>query len=547
VAVVAPVAMAIALATGAIGSSSAAPALSVSIGPAMPYPSPGQESEVGRSSWEVDTSVTVRFNRTCKGISSRSTTITSFNGHPDQPQKFEDGAIGTFRHGSVWRTGDQLSAEPGDAVRYTVTVRCGSGSAVHTSRTFHVPAASCFGGPIPITELSGHVWRYGDGRTGRALHLGDLIAERGFRVASGSRVVLAAPECGGLRMIFGPGIYYAGSYDADKRGDEFYGGLHVLARGDRHAGGLTVGNLDVQPLGVPCSGCEQADPSSYEVRPGQVPDSVRVRVWRGWVAVRAEPTAANQVLPHALVRAGEEVAALCGTRGRPCALTPVRLFQPGESWNSPLVPKPERLATAIRTAGLPTSSELAPARSSVQTKLIPASAGEPEQIIVSWYRQTRTAPDQIPERFAMQQGILVWQREAGAWQLVYRYKTRNESAGLTTGDVNGDGHADVLVADETGGSGGCADWHLLATVHGQVRELLHVFRCDGGARLTRGGLEVDQAIGPCPYAEGSVHCYGGGRATYRRWRGTRLVVKTSTVTCNLPRLDPNTGCRPRKR
>ena len=100
------------------------------------------------------------------------------------------------------------------------------------------------------------------------------------------------------------------------------------------------------------------------------------------------------------------------------------------------------------------TAELAPARSSVETRAIPASGGEPEQIAVSWYRETRTAPDQIPERFARQQGVLVWQRGAGAWHLVYRYKTRNQYAGFTTGDVNGDGHADVLIADETGGSGG---------------------------------------------------------------------------------------------
>src|SRR5207237_4561081 len=136
--------------------------------------------------------------------------------------------------------------------------------------------------------------------------------------------------------------------------------------------------------------------------------------------------------------------------------------------------------TVIRTSGLPPASKLAPPRSSVQSKLIRASRGEPEQIVVSWHRQTRTAPDQIPEWFKTQQGILIWQREAGAWHLVHRYRTRNQYAGFTTGDVNGDGHADVLIADETGGSGGCADWHLLATTRGRVTGLLHVFPSDGG-------------------------------------------------------------------
>src|SRR5207253_4217291 len=155
--------------------------------------------------------------------------------------------------------------------------------------------------------------------------------------------------------------------------------------------------------------------------------------------------------------------------------------------------------------------------------------------------------DQIPERFARQQGVLVWQRGAGAWHLVYRLKPRNFSVGFTIGDVNGDGHADVLIADETGGSGGCADWHLLATAHGRVRELLHEYLCEGGVKLERDGLEVDRAIGPCPDANGSAHCYGGGRSTFRRWRGTKLVVKASTVKCDLPRLDPKRGCRPRPR
>jgi hypothetical protein len=253
-------------------------------------------------------------------------------------------------------------------------------------------------------------------------------------------------------------------------------------------------------------------------------------------------------VPNALLRAGQEVAALGCERGRRCRLTPVRLFQPGESWASPLEPKPERLATVIRTTGLPPTSELAPARASIETKLIPASGGEPEQIVVSWSRQTRTEPDQIPERFAMQQGVLVWERQRAAWHLVYRYRTRNEFAAFTIADVNGDGHPDILIADETGGSGPCADWHLLATLRGEVRELLHVFPCEGGARLIRGGLEVDREIGPCPHGDGgTAHCYGGVRSTFRRWRGTQLVEKTSTVKCELPRLDPKRGCRPRRR
>src|SRR5207253_11446426 len=128
---------------------------------------------------------------------------------------------------------------------------------------------------------------------------------------------------------------------------------------------------------MPYPGPAVGRPDAYEVRAGGgQTDPVRVRVWRGVGLVRPFPM--NGYGRAVRVRAGEEVTALCPRRH--CVLTPVRLFQPGEPWTSPPVPKPERFRTVIDATGaLPRSSALAPPSSSVQSKLIPASRGEPEQ------------------------------------------------------------------------------------------------------------------------------------------------------------------------
>src|SRR5437868_4408875 len=128
-----------------------------------------------------------------------------------------------------------------------------------------------------------------------------------------------------------------------------------------------------------------------------------------------------------------------------------------------------------------------------------------------------------PER---EQGVLIWERVPRGWRVAYSFRPRNFDVNATTGDVNGDRHADVLIADVTTGSGGCASWTLAATEHGRVYELFRVPLCDGAA-IEHGGLVVDHPIAPC-----AIHCYRGTVRTYRRWHGTKLVKITREVICD---------------
>ena len=513
-AVVVPVVVACLLGAGVIAGVPGAPSLSVSIAPVFPYPEPGDENVAGLSGWEIDPKIAVRFRRACPEATFDSTSVASFDGSDEKPEESTGGGEG-FRAGEVWHTSDQIYASPGDVVRYSVKVGCGPGRTASSSRTFTVPAASCYGGPVRIYELSGTVRRYGGGRAGRAFRAGDLLAERGFLVGPGSSVVVGAPECNGFRMTFGPGLYSAGSYDAGGRGDSFWGHA-VLARGDGHAGGFSaMGLVEVVPLGVPCDECDRHDPSSYAVT--TIRRTVRIRVWRGSVRVSANGDGWQR-----LVQAGQELSTRCP---KLCLQPSVRLFQPGEELRR---------------------YPFAPPRSQVTKKLVPAAGGEPEQLVVSWSRQNRAGAGREAGYLKQQEGVLIWQRRAGRWQVAYRYRIRNQYGRFTTGDVNGDGHADVLIEDQMDGSSGCADWHLLATVRGRLRELLHGSPCEGGMALEHGGLEVDRAIGPCPYAQGSAHCFGGEETTFRRWSGTRLVEKRTRVACDLPRLDPKRNCQTRR-
>ena len=117
---------------------------------------------------------------------------------------------------------------------------------------------------------------------------------------------------------------------------------------------------------------------------------------------------------------------------------------------------------------------------------------------------------------------------------------------LTTGDVTGDHHPDLLVTLEQG-SGACGPREIFATVHARIRRIFDRNECESFVRLKGGAVQLDEPVGRRPFTEGSAHCFGGEAHIVERWNGRRLVVGSRRVRCTLPRLDPAADCNRRKR
>jgi hypothetical protein len=182
---------------------------------------------------------------------------------------------------------------------------------------------------------------------------------------------------------------------------------------------------------------------------------------------------------------------------------------------------------------------------SLLRRIAPAG-GVPPQLLVTEYRpDPRIANDNdIAARW-----VSILQQRADGWHTVYeRGFDWAAFVSVSTGDLTEDGHEDVLVASEEG-SAGCGPHVAIATVRGRTREIFRRYACESYFAVRRGGLEVDEPVGPCPDGSGGVHCFGGRRTILMRWTGTRLVRQSVRVKCSWPRLDldPADECRRRAR
>jgi FG-GAP repeat len=502
----------------------------------MPQPDSEDDNPLGLRIWSIHPQVVIRFRSGCDAAEYRSTARTSLNRVP----AFRGGGpgaaivpLGRIKRGRVLLEWAQLDAYAGQIVRLLVRVTCGA-HAAEAARTFQLPAASCDDGFLHVYELHGRgEWtdERGNGRT-HPLRAGDLVgSEDGLRIAPGGRAVVGAAECNGFRVDLGPGEYGVGGYRSNARGEPFAGARGVVTA-DAHAGGWNAGALEVLPLGTRCGSCATAIPSTFEAR------GARVRVLAGEVLARV---AGRSVRVHA----GEEAGAVCATANR-CRLAGPRVFQPDEPWSVPLQAALPQLHAVLRArvTSPPPQDELAPAYSRVAVYRLPAAGGAPEQLAVRWSREFRPRPGSGTEP---QEGMLIWQRVAPTrWRIVYRRRSAEyASMSLSVGDVNGDGHPDVLTVEEQG-SGACGRRVLVAWAAGRERILLVRSECESAFRLGRGALVIDEPVGPCPYRQGSVHCFGGIRHVVTRWSGALAVQRTATVKCALPRLDPTRGCVPRR-
>jgi len=433
----------------------------------------------------------------------------------------------------------EASGDAGDDVLLHVVATCDR-STVSAERRLSLATESCFGGPIHVYAAQGTSGVDDSSRT-HALLAGDLLrAETPIRIDRGGHALLGATECNNFRVALGPGRYLAGSYDAGGKGDGFYG-RNALVVGDEHSGGFAIAHKAVvEPIGRACARCAPP-PVSFEGRT-QSPRRATIRVFRGGVRV----VTGERLARAERALAGQQIDVLCH---RECTLTHPRLWQPNEPWTTP----PQGLAQAfphvIRSAR-PSAEALAPPRAHILVREMPAAGGgAPEQLAVIWEREVRTEPGRYAGNLQTEQGLVVWQRTATrVWRRVLSrpYPVADSPPSLTTGDVTGDHHPDLLVTLEQG-SGACGPREIFATVHARIRRIFDRNECESFVRLKGGAVQLDEPVGRRPFTEGSAHCFGGEAHIVERWNGRRLVVGSRRVRCTLPRLDPAADCNRRKR
>jgi hypothetical protein len=416
----------------------------------------------------------------------------------------------------------------GDELELVVRAACRAGPDAglrgESTARVTIPGADCAQRPLRVLDVRGEARARGE-----TLERGDeLRAGEPVDVVRG-RIVVGAPECNGLHVLLLPGRTTVGDYDPNGRGREFTARRLVVMRADEHVGAYVEPRLglEVEPHGRRCERCPISIPATFTVRS----DGRRaaIRVFASSVVVTARQA------PRVRVRTGEQLFVDCVFRS--CRLDGPVLFQPGEPFDLERR-MPRRLARTIPGRARPPLARLAPDRARVRVV-----EAQPALLVVLWRRGLRTRPG---ADLRVQNGLIVWRREADGWRLAHtRQFLPWINAGVVSADITRDGQEDLLLTEWNGGSGGCGFRRVLADVRNRVRELYRRDICETGISAAGGDLLVELPVGPCPFPEGSAHCYGGVRRERWRWNGRRLVLALVDVRCRYPRLDPERGCQAR--
>jgi hypothetical protein len=133
-------------------------------------------------------------------------------------------------------------------------------------------------------------------------------------------------------------------------------------------------------------------------------------------------------------------------------------------------------------------------------------------------------------------GVTIWRGK----ERLYTHRARTGAAGIyvETGDFTTDGRDDVLLFDDTGGSGGCGVYRALTTSGGRFRQVLVRFLCvdKGSIHLRPNALVFRFGEQEDPNTANDIHCcFMFVRTTVKRWNGDRFVVFNSSRK-RLPRL-----------
>lgn len=186
---------------------------------------------------------------------------------------------------------------------------------------------------------------------------------------------------------------------------------------------------------------------------------------------------------------------------------------------------PETFDDDVAARDLPVE-DLAPSGDDV-TAVARTRGGQVEGIVITF-----ATPG--PDPFRMARGFVVWRRDPGAdppWRAVYgmAHQARDGVLAISADatDLTGDGSADALIREETGGTGQCATYRVVDIVAGAPIWQRGV--CDGEIQPNPdpiGLYEVTRVYGPA-----DPHCCPSAiRERVLAWDGARFAVVSRQLT-----------------
>ncbi len=172
------------------------------------------------------------------------------------------------------------------------------------------------------------------------------------------------------------------------------------------------------------------------------------------------------------------------------------------------------------------ADELVPPGASVTSRWVLAPPDDPiGQVGIAWARGSSP--------FAQAHGFVVWRPfpDRPHWRAVYGFTDRASSGvlgvRLAVDDLTGDGLDDALTFEDTGGSGACGTWRVIATSGAGAAQIWGRTTCDTEVRPTGGDLVIRAAV----YGPDDAHCCPSAyRTTILRWNGATWDLVSREVT-----------------
>jgi len=184
----------------------------------------------------------------------------------------------------------------------------------------------------------------------------------------------------------------------------------------------------------------------------------------------------------------------------------------------------EPIEEDLTPAEVPDAALVPPDAELTGRTVLPAAGGLPDQIAVTYAIG--------PDPFAREHGFALWERfpEPPAWSVVLAFVDPPDRGvlgiRLGSGDLTGDGHDDVLVFEETGGTGACGTWRVVTGAGTDAGAVFGRKTCDAELLIRGGALELREAV----FEPGDPHCCPSAfRYATLEWNGRRFVETASRL------------------